>query len=640
MPDSKANKGRRFIHAASLRQFGEFLFVRPCTVIIFAALVYTISVKFFHACRLDLTGEFFHWILDDLAVLLTIELLLSGLCFRFLSKAVVRIAVFIAAIVCTWSVMNAGWIIRTGTQILPSVLVQLFRTPVNSLAIVLVNLAKMPLAAGALLIPAAVLFSFFIFALVKAPLPNRDRRLFIRKTRILACVIAVSFAARFITLHARTPVVSEGLSFNTHIRVFTSLLGKSGRIPRKARSAPPTRKIPFYDKLDIKPLPNRPPENPNIVIVILEGIQYRSTSLADTRSDLTAFLAAVAAEGAEFVNTRCTVTHTTKALFAVLTGRFPSVTQDFIEAAPAPRPYASLATILRQNLGYRTAFFQSAKGNFESRPGLVYNLGFEKFFAREDLNDSNAYLGYLAADEFKMLEPITQWIKADRSPFLLTVLCTVTHDPYEVPEWFAEPAQTPFERYRQSVRYTDDFLRAVDAELTKLSLTDNTIFCIIGDHGEAFAEHGLFGHERIIFDEVLRVPFVIRANRLIEPSTKIHIPLSSIDLTPTLLALLNFDVNSAAFDGINAFAPQPPDRNVYFSTWLQPGGAGFIKDGKKFVYDTQNKSQIARDIITWRKNTAFHPHPQSPTRKIIFENWLCQWNNRTPSAKYITPKTD
>jgi hypothetical protein len=26
-----------------------------------------------------------------------------------------------------------------------------------------------------------------------------------------------------------------------------------------------------------------------------------------------------------------------------------------------------------------TAFFQSAKGTFESRPGLVHNLGFEKF---------------------------------------------------------------------------------------------------------------------------------------------------------------------------------------------------------------------------------------------------------------------
>jgi phosphoglycerol transferase MdoB-like AlkP superfamily enzyme len=44
-------------------------------------------------------------------------------------------------------------------------------------------------------------------------------------------------------------------------------------------------------------------------------------------------------------------------------------------------------------LNFRTAFFQSAKGSFEARPGLVYNLGFDKFWARDDLNDPNAFLG-------------------------------------------------------------------------------------------------------------------------------------------------------------------------------------------------------------------------------------------------------
>ncbi|MHC4545018.1 MAG: hypothetical protein ACYSYL_10905 [Planctomycetota bacterium] len=64
---------------------------------------------------------------------------------------------------------------------------------------------------------------------------------------------------------------------------------------------------------------------------------------------------------------------------------------------------------------------------------MVYNLGFDKFWARDDLNDPNAFLGYLACDEFSMLGPITEWIKAEERPFLLTILCSVTHDPYEVP---------------------------------------------------------------------------------------------------------------------------------------------------------------------------------------------------------------
>ena len=71
---------------------------------------------------------------------------------------------------------------------------------------------------------------------------------------------------------------------------------------------------------------------------------------------------------------------------------------------------------------------------------------------RDDLDDPNSFLGYLGSDEFAMLRPITEWIKAEQQPFFLTVLCSVTHDPYEVPEWFGIPPKDPLDRYRQAIR--------------------------------------------------------------------------------------------------------------------------------------------------------------------------------------------
>ena len=124
--------------------------------------------------------------------------------------------------------------------------------------------------------------------------------------------------------------------------------------------------------------------------------------------------------------------------------------------------------VIEEKLKFRTAFFQSAKGNFEARPGLVHNLGFDKFWARDDLNDPNTYLGYLASDEFAMLTPITDWIKADERPFLLVVLCSATHDPYEVPQWFGDNQGEPIERYRRTLAYTASFIKTLDAELGKL----------------------------------------------------------------------------------------------------------------------------------------------------------------------------
>jgi arylsulfatase A-like enzyme len=392
--------------------------------------------------------------------------------------------------------------------------------------------------------------------------------------------------------------------------------------------------------------------------VILEGVQYRCTSLSAAAANLTPHLRLLAEQGVEFANTRSSLTHTTKALFALFTGRYPSFSHDIVEAVPVAKPYASLATILKQELGFQTAFFQSAKGTFEARPGLVHNLGFDKFQAREDLNDPNTHLGYLGADEFAMLKPITEWTGTVKAPFLLTVLCSVTHDPYQVPEWFATPAREPVERYRQAVAYTDAFIAALDEKLAELGSAENTIFCVIGDHGEAFGEHGQMGHERIAFDEVLKVPFVLRAPSLAEPGLKVTSPVSSIDLTPTLLSLLGFDVAAANFDGSDVLSDIRQERTVYFAGWLLHSPAGFVRenrkfvcnpsDGTAFVYDLSNdpdelvriempdaeQSAIAQQLIDWRRSSIFRPKQERTGENVLFGCWLCRWTNRTCLSKY------
>jgi phosphoglycerol transferase MdoB-like AlkP superfamily enzyme len=642
-----------------VRRLYGLLAPRAYSVIMFGALFCTLAVKLFHAWRIALVNEYLSWILTDVAVLLGIEAVLALACFRWPRRWVIRAACVFAAVVCTYSVMSAGWLIRTGTQILPTVLLPLIRAPLNSLSIIGVNLAKMPAAAVILLGPSAVALTFFFFVLARPQPPDYNRKLFAGRIIISVALIFIAVLARGAAARQGSrQIVSEGLRYNCQLRAAKCfLLSDFGRRAR-ADVADAERKIPAFDEIEIS-LSQKPQRiSRNVVVVVLEGIQYQYTSLYNKENNLTPFLATLAGSGVEFTNTRSTLTHTTKVLFSLLTGRFPSVSQDIAEAVPAAKPYAGLATILKQNLNFRTAFFQSAKGNFESRPGLVYNLGFEKFWARDDLNDPNAFLAYLACDEFSMLEPIVEWIKGDSKPFFLTVLCSVTHDPYEVPEWFATPAKEPAERYKQAVFYTDKFLAALDVELVKLNLTGETIFCIIGDHGEAFGEHGLLGHERIAFEEALRIPFCLRAPFLVQPATKVTQAVSSVDLPPTLLALLGFDVSTAGFDGLNALGWIPDDRNVYFSGWLRQSPTGFVKENRKFIYypttqivsaydlradplestriemPQQQAQEVADEITTWRKNSVFWLDQQRTGKKMLFDSWLCRWNNRVASAKY------
>ncbi|MGB2865448.1 MAG: LTA synthase family protein [Sedimentisphaerales bacterium] len=628
-----------------------FLAPRAYSVIMLAALFCSLMVKLFHSWRYDLLDEYLGWIMADLSVLIAIEVILSLVCFRWPKKAVVRSATVFAAVVCTWSVMNAGWLIRTGTQIIPRVLLPLIRAPVSSLCIVGVNLAKMPAVAVVLLAPSAIALTFFFYVLARPKLPVYDRKRFIaRIIFFLTIVVTAVIASPAITRRGSSQIGSVGLRYNSQLRAVMSLV-----LPDHRRPPDPKRRIPTFDslKVDLK----QQSVKHNVVLVILEGVQYQYTSLANERNNLTPYLSALAEQGIEFPNTRSTLTHTTKALFALLTGRFASASQDIAEAVPAANPYASMATILRGKLGYRTAFFQSAMGSFESRPGLVYNLGFDEFWAREESDDPNSFLGYLACDEFVMLKPIAEWIKAEEQPFFLTVLCSVTHDPYEIPEWFGTSAKEPLERYQQSISYTDKFLAALDVELNNLGITENTIFCVISDHGEAFGEHGLLGHERIAFDEVLHTPFCLRAPFLVETGVRITEPASSVDLTPTLLGLLGFETESIGFDGMDLLKPVPQDRRVYFTGWMQEGPAGFIKGNRKFIYNPTNKTtcfydltadpkelnrielpqqkanKMAEEIVAWRKSTVFRIDQQRTGKKELFNHWICRWTDRVSSTK-------
>lgn len=632
-----------------IRVITEFATTRPYTLIMILALLCTLIVKLHYASQ---TREYLSWVMSDISFLCGVEVVLALLCFWGPKIWAVRLATVIAAVVCLWSFLNAGWLIRTGTQILPWVLSSVVHGPINAILMVGENLSKVPITAVLLVVPGTLTLFFFFYVLAKPKIPKYNRkRFFIRyNLSIIICFAAITARPALIRNKPSQPVSLE-LRYNAQLKALTSLIFNHNN------PAPvPTRLVPFYDQLKVPTGPHM--SKNNIIVIVLEGVQYEQTSLGKNTLDLTPYLANLGKRGITFTNARSTLTHTTKTLFSLLTGRFPSASQDTIEAVPAEKTYAGLPTILHDQLGYRTAFFQSAMGNFECRPGLVYNLGFDKFWARDDLNDPNKYLGYLASDEFAIIKPIANWIKSDTRPFLITIMCSVTHDTYDLPKQFGEQPKEDIERYRKTIAYTDKFLSAFETEMDNIGIMDNTIFCVIGDHGEAFKEHGMAGHDRITYEEVLHVPFFLKAPS-IEPRV-ISNPVSSIDLTPTLLGLLGFQTEKAGFDGANVLEPVQNDRKVYFSGWMYEGQSGYVQGNYKYVYDflhqlicyydletdpneqvqieipDDKKQAFIDEIEGWREDSIFQYDQEYKGKKLLYDHWLCKWGNRHASAKYVT----
>ncbi len=67
--------------------------------------------------------------------------------------------------------------------------------------------------------------------------------------------------------------------------------------------------------------------------------------------------------------------------------------------------------------------------------------------------------------------------------------------------------------YDNEVRCLDRQLGLLLAQLRRRGLLSRTVVAVVADHGEEFLEHGLLGHGHTVYEELLRVPALVRFPR-------------------------------------------------------------------------------------------------------------------------------
>ncbi len=130
--------------------------------------------------------------------------------------------------------------------------------------------------------------------------------------------------------------------------------------------------------------------------------------------------------------------------------------------------------------------------------------------------------------------------------------------------------------YDGAIVYADDNLGRILKSLAELGIEEDTAVAIVGDHGEALGEHGLyFTHDFTLYDEVLRVPMALRLPGVIEPGTVVDRQVRVMDLGTTLLDLAGLPAPeeesvslAPLFDGeglpfLDAFAEGAPLRPMF-----------------------------------------------------------------------------
>ena len=351
-------------------------------------------------------------------------------------------------------------------------------------------------------------------------------------------------------------------------------------------------------------------DRPNIVVLVWESTRFDYTGLAGEGAKAnTPNLDRLARRGFVASQMRSVLPHTTKSMFSMFCGRYPTMHKGQIEYGDRAR-VACLPQLLA-DAGYQTMFAQSAFGTFEARPRLVRNFGFQEFFAFEDLRGEK--LGYLASDDASLGTHFESWLNARESdaPFLAVMLTSATHHSYKLPKKLRKRAQTRHtdtsrdeSRYRLLVQAEDNMLGKVVEALRASGELDRTLILVVGDHGEGFGDHGVKQHDNNYYEEGLHVPFVL-AGPGVEVGERSG-PANMVDLAPTLLARLGLRANEEVVAGFDLLSPDYPEAAPKFFGCYEPWNCrGFVRGNLKYV-------EIPRDGFAFVFDLASDPDEREP----------------------------
>lgn len=303
------------------------------------------------------------------------------------------------------------------------------------------------------------------------------------------------------------------------------------------------------------------------------------------------FLSELATRAVLFEDAYAVYPESIKGLFSVLCSTSPAFDTSPEEHGKADVP--SLAEAL-QAAGFRCGLFHSGRFAYLGMEAIVQALGFETL---EDAGHIGGnFESSFGVDEPTAVKRILSWIDAvpRGERFFVAYLPIAGHHPYATPVKGPYPERELIGCYRNALHYGDASLRELFLGFRGRGLERETVFFFLGDHGEAFDQHaGNSGHTFFVYEENVRVPFLIVAPGVIETPQRVRRTASLLDTAPTILDLLGVPA-PAAWQGRSLLDPEP--RLALFFTDYSLGFLG-LRDGCfKLIHEVETGRSRLYDL--------------------------------------------
>ena len=370
--------------------------------------------------------------------------------------------------------------------------------------------------------------------------------------------------------------------------------------------------------------PASPPRN--LLIVTMDSVRADRFETPELYSELPLALAHFQAEALSFRGISSSPA-TLPAVASLFTGRHSRQLGYPAPDRQLPTDVATLAELFATR-GYDTAAFVSSRA-------LATGSGIERGFATFEAPDG------ARTEDYEVTQAAREWLSTEgcsERPWFVWVHLNAGHGPYEAMETAFNPlnffykAVIPSPRkldrklkksnsnsgaeglpnyqrvagpassgryrtfYDARVRVGDWFANELRHSLKRSEQYDQTVFAVIGTHGEALGQHGIeFDHGHNLFDEVLRVPFLVRVPG-VEASASNRLA-SHVDFAPTIAKL--FDLELASPAGSNLLTGSVDSAPLIISELFRPVGSGAaisVRSAKWSLIQNGNSAPVAFDL--------------------------------------------
>ena len=276
----------------------------------------------------------------------------------------------------------------------------------------------------------------------------------------------------------------------------------------------------------------------NVLVISLDTTRADRIGAYGYKEAMTPNIDALAREGFLFQDTITPVPLTLPAHCSLFTGTIPLYHKVRNNGSYfLPEEVDTMAEIFKRD-GYRTAAF-IASFTLDSRFRL--DQGFDSYSDDVVLDEGSVKSFSSERPADLVFADFSKWFQDNWSErFFTWVHFYDPHLPYVSPE----PYKSKFQEhpYDGEIAYMDEHIGKIVALLKEKGVYDNTLIVVAGDHGEAFGEHGEFGHQIFCYEENIRVPLIFVLPQAQGKNKKIDRQAGLIDVLPTVLDYMGYPI--------------------------------------------------------------------------------------------------